>query len=198
VMACRFSGLLEASVAAHQHAVRLDPKILTSVAHTWWSVGEFDKALTDEEIPWAIKTQSLLSLGREDEALAFAREKMALSQEPKIKAWTAAPAAIVVGNFAEAERQLELLATSFRDPEGFFHIARSFAHIGRFDRAMTVLTRAVDEGFCCFPTYAADPWLDPLRGRHDFVALLHRCEARHREAAAAFVAHEGPRILGVG
>src|SRR4030095_11505294 len=36
VSACRYCGLLDASVAAHERAVGLEPKIRTSVGHTWF------------------------------------------------------------------------------------------------------------------------------------------------------------------
>ena len=45
VQACRFCGLLEASVAAHERAERIDRNILTSVDHTWWHLCEYGRAL---------------------------------------------------------------------------------------------------------------------------------------------------------
>ena len=45
VQACRYCGLLEASVAAHNHARQLDPNVRTSVAYTYLHLGNFQKAL---------------------------------------------------------------------------------------------------------------------------------------------------------
>ena len=45
VQACRFCGLLDESVAAHQRARRLDSKAVTSVAHTFFLKGEYERAL---------------------------------------------------------------------------------------------------------------------------------------------------------
>ena len=43
VHACRYCGLLEASLAAHEHAQRLDPKMPTSVINTYWHLGEYGR-----------------------------------------------------------------------------------------------------------------------------------------------------------
>jgi hypothetical protein len=59
------------------------------------------------------------------------------------------------------------------------------------------LERAVEGGFYPDQLLARDPWLDPVRGEPRFVQLLRRAEARHREAQAAFLEHEGDRLLGM-
>ena len=41
-------------------------------------------------------------------------------------------------------------------------------------------------------------WLDPLRMRHDFDAILDRAEHRHLEARADFVKIGGETLLGIG
>ena len=48
VHACRYCGLLEASLAAHAHAQRLDPKIPTSVINTYWHLGEYGRVADSE------------------------------------------------------------------------------------------------------------------------------------------------------
>jgi hypothetical protein len=35
VTTCRYCGLLDASVAAHERAIDLEPKLKTSIIHTW-------------------------------------------------------------------------------------------------------------------------------------------------------------------
>jgi hypothetical protein len=44
---------------------------------------------------------------------------------------------------------------------------------------------------------ARDPWLDPLRERPEFAALLRQAQARHREAAATFSRVQDDVMLGV-
>ena len=46
VSACRYCGLLDASVAAHVRALDLEPKIRTSVAHTWFLQADHARVAT--------------------------------------------------------------------------------------------------------------------------------------------------------
>src|SRR5690348_18203579 len=43
VTTCRYCGLLDASIAAHERARRLDPRINTSVMHTWGMQGDYER-----------------------------------------------------------------------------------------------------------------------------------------------------------
>jgi hypothetical protein len=55
----------------------------------------------------------------------------------------------------------------------------------------------VTGGFYCDQTMARDPWMDSIRTQPDFVSVLRRSEALRRDAVAAYLEHEGDRILGV-
>ena len=46
VSACRYCGLLDASVAAHARALDLEPRIRTSVGHTWFLQGDHTRVAT--------------------------------------------------------------------------------------------------------------------------------------------------------
>ncbi len=46
VSACRYCGLLDASVAAHTRALDLEPKIGTSVGHTWFLQADHARVAT--------------------------------------------------------------------------------------------------------------------------------------------------------
>lgn len=83
------------------------------------------------------------------------------------------------------------------DPEGLFYIARTLAYLGDMPRARCEFSRAVEGGFFCVPAFLRDPWLDQLRANQDFISLLRRAEARHREAVSAFLNAGGDRILGI-
>jgi len=46
VSACRYCGLLDASAAAHARALDLEPKIRTSVGHTWFLQADYERVAT--------------------------------------------------------------------------------------------------------------------------------------------------------
>ena len=67
VHACRYCGLLEASLAAHERARQLDPLISTSVIWTLWAMGDYPRALDEAagESVGYIPALVLASMGRE-------------------------------------------------------------------------------------------------------------------------------------
>ena len=75
VSACRYCGLLDASLAAHARGRQLDAKLKTSVAHTWFMQGDYDRtaSISLAEFPY-IGSLSLAELRRGDEALPVLRE----------------------------------------------------------------------------------------------------------------------------
>lgn len=72
---CRYCGLLRASLAAHEEARRLDPLISTSVLHTYFMKGDYQRALDTaaEDFGYA-RGVALAALGRTDEAVAALRK----------------------------------------------------------------------------------------------------------------------------
>src|SRR4029453_4683213 len=78
VHACRYAGLLDASIAAFQRARRLDPAIRTSAAHSFFMSGDFERAMAvDTDDPAYLTAFSLLSLGRKDDAIKHCRDASA-------------------------------------------------------------------------------------------------------------------------
>src|SRR6516165_3270519 len=70
VQATRYCGLLQESLVAHCHARRCDPRIVTSVAHTCFLLGDYEKTL--ELYPpgnrFYLDAAALAVAGRESEA----------------------------------------------------------------------------------------------------------------------------------
>ena len=86
--ACRYVGLLDASIAAHQRATRLDPAIRTSIAHSFFMSGDFERAIElDVDDPPYLTPLALHALGRSDEALDLcrsARERSPANEQLKL------------------------------------------------------------------------------------------------------------------
>ena len=195
--ASRYCGLLSASIAASDQARRLDPRMPTSVAHTHFMRGDYERVLdfAVEGIPY-VRNLALVMLGRYDEA---ARSLETI--DPKIASlmvsYTSSLLALIRG---ERERSLESIATimgGLRDPEARYYTARHLIYLGDHDRGINQLSRLIDDGFFCLPVLTRDPWLDAVRPFPEFGEIVRRAEARHRRAIISFLSAEGDRVLGV-
>ncbi len=200
VHVCRFCGLLEASVAAHGHACRLDPGIRTSVCHTHFMRGDYHRALeTSKEVLGYLGPLALLSLGRQPEALKLAREMERTSTPlPLVRHMFSSIRALAQGARAEAlETSEQAIALITHGPEELYYQARHLAYLSARDRAPAILARAVEEGFFCYPALVRDPWLHALRETPEFAGILQRALERHAKAVRAFVEAGGDQVLGV-
>ena len=198
VQACRYCGLLDASLAAAERAKRLDPNVPISVTYTYWMMGDHDQAMIvrDYDLPF-VRGYSLSALGRHEEALEVFRELQRVSH-PQARAFGNAMRFLLDGDREAALRDARAIEnSSFRDPEGFYFLARCYAYLGETESALRLLDRVVTGGFYCDQTMARDPWMDSIRTHPNFVSALRRSEALRREAVAAYLEHEGDRILGV-
>jgi tetratricopeptide (TPR) repeat protein len=195
--ACRYCGLLEASLAAHRQARRLDPHIPTTVMHTHFMLGDYQSALETSKGDFGYGTAATLAmLGRVDEAITILKERESLPFRLGRLYLTSLRALLEGDRAASLCASHELLAATFRDPEGWYHLARQLSYLSEADRAFIALSRTV-EGFFCYSTLAGDPWLDPLRGYPAFKQILRKAQTLHQEALGVFQAEGGPALLGI-
>jgi serine/threonine protein kinase/cytochrome c-type biogenesis protein CcmH/NrfG len=200
VHSCRYCGLLEASVAAHERARRLDPQIRTSVLHTYFALGDYRRCV--DEAQWLTDpmiTTALVSLGRVEEAkTAILVEGERFAGNTIERHFIGHLRAFIGGTREEGLWELDrLLHSGFRDGEGIYHGVRGYARLGEVEKAIGAFERVVEYGFYCYPAFTRDPWIDPMRAHPRFVELLRKVEERHRTAARLFVEHGGDRLLGV-
>ena len=199
VPACRYCGLLRHSVVAHERASRLDPNIRTSVQHTFFMLGDYLRAADAANRSWSPGSSWAVALacaGHPDAERAF---------EIEVERYANTPFGHVgMSTTKRKDRVLlraavdELVASGFRDPEGLFYGVIRLAHAGDLDRAVEILADVVGRGFFPYETFTRHAWLDPLRARQDFNAILKNAEQRHLEARADFVKAGGETLLGAG
>ncbi|HEX7793068.1 MAG TPA: winged helix-turn-helix domain-containing protein [Vicinamibacterales bacterium] len=197
VTTCRYCGLLDASVAAHGRAVTLEPKVRTSVPHTWFLQRDHARvaATRPGDNPYIVPL-SMAELGRRSEAIATLRE-MEQKVQTRVRELVKAARCLLEGEPAPSISAINrFLAPDFKDPEGLFYAARHLAHLKEDSAALGLLERVVAGGFFCFPALSADPWLDPLRKKTAFTKLLRHAETQHRQAAEAFRQLHGDTVLG--
>jgi serine/threonine protein kinase/tetratricopeptide (TPR) repeat protein len=199
VVACRFCGLLEASLAADQRARRLDPGVRTSVAYTHWMMGDYEQAMvTDLEDIQALRNGALWMLGRQEEATEGVRRLEAHWPGGADVWYLRAQRMAFEGDRAGCAASLgKVMESGFHDPEGLFFCLRSASYVGEKALALDMLGRVVEAGFHCPTPLVRDPWLDPIRTEPAFVRALRRAEEEHVAALGAFTAAGGERLLGV-
>src|SRR5206468_59069 len=111
VHACRYCGLLEASIAAHQQVQRLDRHVPTSVQHTYWVMGDYSRALEmAKESTDPITGLILISMGRKEEAIAALRTDEARFVHTNLRLITGSFLALAEGDREMCIRTVEKLA----------------------------------------------------------------------------------------
>jgi serine/threonine protein kinase/tetratricopeptide (TPR) repeat protein len=195
--ACRYCGLFDASNAAHTLAMRLDPKVSTTILHTWFVQRKYDRVVECDlrGTPYN-GALSLHELGRTDEALALIRSLLP-KLAPKLGLFVQLAQSLIEGRLVIDLARARELANDFNDPEGQYYLARSFARLGDDEGALSAMTRSVDGGYSCYPAFIGDPWFARLRGRPDFDALIERARMGYEASIEAFKRADGERILGV-
>jgi eukaryotic-like serine/threonine-protein kinase len=195
--ACRYCGLLSASLAADEHARRLDPAIQTSVPHTEFLRGDYARVAGRgmSDIPY-IYLLSLAATSRTDDLVAAFRKLD--ESRAKVADFIAAARALIEGRRDDSVALLRRIAASkFSDPEGLLYVSRHFARLGEPDDALAMLKRSVEGGHFCYPALVRDSWFDGIRGDARFAALVEEARARHEDAIRTFRAAGGERVLGI-
>ncbi len=194
--ASRYCGLLQASIAAAENAFRLDPRIVTSIAHTHFMRGDYLRTVqfSSELIPYT-RNLALVMLGRNEEARA-SLEAADTTLPGRLQHFARALTELVRG---DRERSLAAILPQLDipDPEGRYYVARHLIYLDDTDRGLAALSSVVDDGFFCLPALTRDPWLDAVRTTAAFADIARRAEARHRRAVISFLSSEGDRVLGV-
>jgi serine/threonine protein kinase/tetratricopeptide (TPR) repeat protein len=199
VQACRYCGLLEASVAAYEQAHRLDPTVRTSVAHSLLMLGDYERsAALDVEDPPLVRLMALALSGRGSEAIETLRHLEAQSPPRNTGRWLASMRLALEGKREAALEITEQLAASWKSPDpcARFYLARTFAYL-HDPRARDMLREAVEGGYYCYAFLTRDPWLDGLRTDPQFRTLVRTAETNYRGALDAFLAAGGDHLLGL-
>jgi serine/threonine protein kinase len=196
VQAYRYGGLLGESLAAHQHAKRLDPSATTSVLHTYYMKGDYSRALEEaHHSSDPFEPRVLGALGRDADAIAAARrEEQRFAGYPLMRSFSTGLRAAFEGNRDEAVAALQPFETLAFEGEGLFYVAQIYARLELLDKAHAILERAAGAGFLCLPAFERDPYLAPLRSRPGWRELLERIRYKQRFVLDEFIRGGGKTL----
>jgi TolB-like protein/tetratricopeptide (TPR) repeat protein len=200
VHACRYAGLLDASMAAHDEAVRLDPNVATSVEYTLAHYSDgIDRAaqLTSPRAGFLDGIFPAIALGNP----AAAREQLARidlgAVPPAFHLSFEAASAFTSRPAEEAIRIVEHAIAGHVDPEALFMFGAMLARLGSLDRALEVVRGAVGDGYTPVLTLSRNAAFERLRGRPAFTLIEDDARRRMRAAQELFEAGGGPELLGL-
>lgn len=210
VLVCRYCGLLQASVAAHESVKTLDPTFKTSIALTRLNQGAFEEALAiaTDDLDVDLRIVALDALNRRAEALELARQPTPrISEEDNIAPMRRALRAYLEGDTDQALATLHIAAgvdpqndrvlPRFPDGEDNCFIGRFYTKLGRTDLGLSGFRAGIEQGYFCVPQFERDPWLDALRGEPAFEEAMALARTRNQRAIEVFREEGGPSLLGV-
>ena len=197
VQACRYCGLLDESIRAHHRARRLDSRTMTSVAHTFFLLGDYERTLEwySLGVRYYLDLAALAAAGRESEAIELLRSRSVPGGQ-----FPAMMESLRFSLQGDHARSIEILREALvqrptKDPEAKFYLARQLARDGEHAEALRTIRDLVTEGFVCSVALRCDPWLLPLSRLPDFQDVLDEVLKREADARAAFQAAGGDRVL---
>ena len=198
VQACRYCGLLDASLNAHHLARELDPQIHSGVAHSFFMSGDYGAALAacnPVDLGY-VDAIMLTMLGRRSEALALLRAREpGYPKGSPVLIYITSLRALLEGKKEECVETIRRWSPLQRDAEGMFYTSRQLAYVGAHDEAMDGLERALRHGYFCLPPLLTDPWLDGLRDSLRFRRHVDQVRERHERALVSFGVAGGMKLL---
>ena len=174
VHACRYAGLLDASIAANEEALRLDPNVSTSVEYTIAHFPERSRKaarLTSARPGFLDGIFPALALGDPVNARGVLAEVDLHSVPPALRRSYDAGIAFGLGTTDEAVRAIEHAIVAHVDPEALFLFGAMLARRGAPDRALDVVEGAVRAGYTPAVTLSRNHAFDELRNRDRFKTI---------------------------
>lgn len=202
VTAFRYCGLLDESIAAWEHARRLDPAVRSSVSFTFLARGEDDRAIeTDVGSPaFAALIARLRKEG--DDRLRGIEDCRIIEQSTAHSGARLVAAAYRLATIGDRDGVVASIAemhssSGFSDPEGYYFIGSFLARAGAAQEALDLLERVVSGGFHCPSAMRDDPAWDSVRDDARFRRQLAVADAGCARARDAFLRVDGPAIIGM-
>jgi TolB-like protein len=193
-------GLFDAAGAAASKAIALNPEGNVETHRLFVALSLFDSHFADA----AVRAEDLVSrsdapvirmylgealfyLGKRKEAaelLASVRR----GTEPDVRSQAVLAAVLAAtGRPAAAQAIVDTLqGSTSMDHHVAYSLGTAFAQLGRPGDAVTWLRSAADDGFPCYPWFAADPLLEPIRRDAGYRQLMADLRTRFETARTRY------------
>ena len=200
VHACRYAGLLEASVAAHDEAVRLDPNVATSLEYSLAHLPGGVQKAAQLTLPGPGALDGIfpaIALGDLTNAGEILGTIDMTQWPPAFRRSFDAVAAFISRPAADAVAAVEEAIAAHVDPEALFLFGTILLRLGVVERGLEIVAGAVTAGFTPALTLAQHHAFDAVRDRASFAAIAGEARGRMQAAQMKFEAAGGPEMLGL-
>jgi tetratricopeptide (TPR) repeat protein len=200
VHACRYAGLFDASVAAHDEARRLDPNVETGVEYTLAQLALNSKQAQEELLRHTTSADApfvVAALGDPEITRRAVSTVDILKIPPAFRRSYDAVVAMHTRPPAEAAEVIEQAMAIHSDPEALFLFGAMLIRIGALDRGLDVAAKAVSSGYAASLTLAQSPTLQPVRDHVVFKTMQDDAARQMKAAQEMFEAAGGPEMLGM-
>jgi serine/threonine protein kinase/tetratricopeptide (TPR) repeat protein len=200
VHACRYAGLFDASVAAHEEATRLDPNVTTGVEYSLahLALSSRDAAERVARVSTSVDAAFVMAaIGHEAVAGRAVQELNIKNVPPAFQRSVDAVIAAYTKPPDEATVFIEQAMAAHTDPEALFLFGAMMIRIGKSERGLEVASAAVRGGYSPALTLAHNQSFDAVRGHATFVAMQEEAQRAMRAAQQMFEAAGGPEMLGM-
>ena len=202
VHACRYAGLVDESLAAHEEARRLDPNFATSVEYT---IGLVDDPRLHARLPkFDITVHEtyavlLIRLLREPgDSIRLDIDSIQEGRMPEgIRLSMRAGYATHFGTHEDALVALDAAVRGHDDPEALFMFAQSYARLGERDIGIPLLAGIVANGFSPAAMLNSDRIFDSFRGDPRYAVIVADAQTRKATAQLIFERGGGRELLGL-
>ncbi len=189
----RACGLLDESVAAHERALILDPTVKTSVAHTYFLMGEYARVFeTYIGNQFYLDAAAWAALGNREHAISLLRARLIRPELGLIlSSMMTSLLAALEGRLEDAVALTEETQL-FEEPEALIYFARHLGMLNAVKPAVEMIRRARLDGFCSPTTLENDIAFVGIRHQPEFIEEFEACKQLTANARAQFQQHLGP------
>jgi DNA-binding winged helix-turn-helix (wHTH) protein len=193
VQVLRYCGLLHESVAAHERVMALDPTAETSVAHTYFLLGDFPSMLANYPGRGLyLDAAAWQALGNPDRALSVLRARSAWPEMgPFALKMLTSLMAILDGRDSEARKIIAEFDTD-KEPEGIFYIARHCGLLNDAAQATRMVGRARKAGFWSSYSLEHDRAFRTVRSEPEFIQEIGQARSLEADYRSLCAANLGP------